>query len=92
MRKRATSANIGFAKAGVTCFYDSLVLNQSAVLRLNICAKNPPLRQAAKRWLQPYPTTPATLGGGQDERLKNEPLLWLYYKKEIPYIHSGEKM
>ncbi|HMZ95150.1 MAG TPA: hypothetical protein PKK18_12425, partial [Chitinophagales bacterium] len=61
-------------------------------LRLNICAKNPPLRQAAKRWLQPYPTTPATLGGGQDERLKNEPLLWLYYKKEIPYIHSGEKM
>jgi hypothetical protein len=49
MRKGATSANIGFAKAGVTCFYDSLELNQSAVLRLNICAKNPRLRKAEKR-------------------------------------------
>ena len=29
--------------------YDSLVLGSSAVLRLNFCAKNPPLRQAAKR-------------------------------------------
>lgn len=52
MRKRATSANIGFAKAGVTCFYDSLVLNQSAVLRLNICAESPRLRKAENRWLQ----------------------------------------
>ena len=33
--------------------YDSLVLGSSAVLRLNFCAKNPPLRQAAKRYLQP---------------------------------------
>ena len=29
---------------------DSLVLKQSAVLRLNFCAKNPPLRQAANRY------------------------------------------
>jgi hypothetical protein len=28
------------------------VVGSSAVLRLNFCAKNPPLRQAAKRWLQ----------------------------------------
>jgi hypothetical protein len=38
---RSTTANIGFAKAGVTCIYDSLVLNQSAVLRLKIGAKKP---------------------------------------------------
>jgi len=47
--KRKTTANSSLAKWRVTCFYDSLVHNQSAVLRLNICAENPPLRQAAKR-------------------------------------------
>ena len=31
--------------------YDSFVVGSSAVLRLNFCAKNPPLRQAAKRYL-----------------------------------------
>ena len=39
---------------GLTCFNDSLVLNRSAVLRLNFCAKNPPLRQAEKRWQQAF--------------------------------------
>ena len=34
---------------GFSASYDSLVLGSSAVLRLNFCAKNPPLRQAAKR-------------------------------------------
>jgi hypothetical protein len=29
------------------------VVGSSAVLRLNFCAKNPPLRQAAKRWWLP---------------------------------------
>jgi len=32
--------------------YDSFVVNQTFVLRMNICGKNPPLRQAAKRWWQ----------------------------------------
>ena len=49
--KIATSANSSLAKWRVACFYDSLVLNQSAVLRLNFCAKNPPLRQAANRYV-----------------------------------------
>ena len=31
--------NSRFAKAGVSCFYDSLVRNKSAVLRLNFYAK-----------------------------------------------------
>ena len=34
---------------GFSASYDSFVLSSSAVLRINICAKNPPLRQAAKR-------------------------------------------
>lgn len=51
---RMPAGNSSLAKWRVTCFYDSLVRNQSAVLRLNFCAEMPPLRQAAKRCLQPY--------------------------------------
>ena len=32
--------------------YDSFVVAQTFVLRMNICGKNPPLRQAAKRYRQ----------------------------------------
>jgi hypothetical protein len=35
---------------GFSASYDSFVVGSSAVLRLNFCAKNPPLRQAAKRY------------------------------------------
>ena len=34
---------------GCSASYDNFVQGSSAVLRLNFCAKNPPLRQAAKR-------------------------------------------
>ena len=37
---------------GFSASYDSFVVGSSAVLRLNFCAKNPPLRQAAKRYNQ----------------------------------------
>jgi len=37
---------------GCSASYNSFVVGSSAVLRLNICAKNPPLRQAANRWQQ----------------------------------------
>ena len=37
---------------GFSASYDSFMLGSSAVLRLNFCAKNPPLRQAAKRYRQ----------------------------------------
>ncbi|RIW17492.1 hypothetical protein D0X99_07150 [Algoriphagus lacus] len=37
---------------GYSASYDSFVVGSSAVLRLNFCAKNPPLRQAAKRYVQ----------------------------------------
>ena len=35
---------------GCSASYDSFVVGLSAVLRMNFCAKNPPLRQAAKRY------------------------------------------
>ena len=37
---------------GFSASYDSFVVGSSAVLRLNFCAKNPPLRKAAKRYRQ----------------------------------------
>ena len=36
---------------GCSASYDSFVVGSSAVLRLNFCAKNPPLRQAANRYV-----------------------------------------
>jgi hypothetical protein len=35
---------------GFSASYDSFVVGLSVVLRLNFCAKNPPLRQAANRY------------------------------------------
>jgi hypothetical protein len=48
-RKEGRSANIGFAKWRVSCFYDSLVRGSSLVFQMNICAENPPLRKAENR-------------------------------------------
>jgi hypothetical protein len=39
----------GLAKVAVQCSADTFVVNQSLVLRINICGKNRHLRQAAKR-------------------------------------------
>jgi hypothetical protein len=36
---------------GCSVSYESFVVGSSAVLRLNFCAKSPPLRKAAKRCL-----------------------------------------
>jgi hypothetical protein len=37
---------------GFSASFDSFVVGSSAVLRINICGKNPPLRQAANRYFQ----------------------------------------
>lgn len=50
-RKEGRSANIGFAKWRVKCFYDSLVQGSSSVFQLKICAENPPLRKAENRYV-----------------------------------------
>jgi len=41
---------------GCSASYDSFVVGSSVVLRLNFCAKNPPLRQAANRCMEFEPT------------------------------------
>jgi hypothetical protein len=48
-RERINAANSRFAKAGVSCFYDSEELNSSFVHLMKFSAKNPRLRKAAKR-------------------------------------------
>jgi len=47
--KEARTANSGLAKVAVQRSADSFVVNQTLVLRINICGKNRHLRQAAKR-------------------------------------------
>jgi hypothetical protein len=44
---KKTATNSRFAKAGVSCFYDSEVLNSSFVHLMKFSAKNPCLRKAA---------------------------------------------
>ena len=51
---RKTACNTGLAKVAVQCSADTFVVNQSLVLRINICGKSPALRVAAKRCTQPY--------------------------------------
>ena len=46
----STGGNTGFAKAGVQCFFDSEVGNQSFVHLINFCAEMPRLRKARNRW------------------------------------------
>ena len=48
--KEHRTANSRFAKAGVSCFYDSEVLNSSFVHLMKFSAENPRLRKAAKRY------------------------------------------
>src|SRR5690606_34433050 len=47
--KRSPAANSRFAKAGVSCFYDSEVLNSNFVHLLKFSAENPRLRKAPNR-------------------------------------------
>jgi len=48
-KKEWRAANSRFAKAWVSCFYDSEVLNSNFVHLMKFSAENPRLRKAAKR-------------------------------------------
>lgn len=50
--KEAQPVTAVWRNGGCSASYDSFVVDSSSVLRLNFCAKNPPLRQAAKRYAQ----------------------------------------
>jgi hypothetical protein len=45
-KTRTTGYNTGLAKVAVQCSADTFVVNQSLVLRINICGENRHLRQA----------------------------------------------
>jgi len=49
---RRAADNTGLAKVAVQCSADIFVVNQSLVLRINICSENRHLRQARKRYVQ----------------------------------------
>ena len=48
-REESRTHNTGLAKVAVQCSADTFVVNQSLVLRINICGENRHLRQAANR-------------------------------------------
>ena len=56
MTERKTAYNTGLAKVAVQCSADTFVVNQSLVLRINICGENRHLRQARERCLQCHRT------------------------------------
>ena len=49
---RTPAGNTGLAKVAVPCSADRFVVNQSSVLRINICGENRHLRQARNHYLQ----------------------------------------
>ena len=49
-RKKQRRHNTGLAKVAVQCSADTFVVNQSLVLRINICGENRHLRQARNRY------------------------------------------
>ena len=49
LKKEARTANSTYPKDGVSCSKDSFVVNQTLVLRINICDENRQLLLAAKR-------------------------------------------
>jgi hypothetical protein len=49
-RDRKPTANTGLAKVAVQYSADTFVVNQTLVLRINICGENRHLRQARNRW------------------------------------------
>jgi len=53
-RRKQRTHNSGLAKVAVQCSADTFVVNQTLILRINICGKNRHLRQAANRYRQCY--------------------------------------
>ena len=65
--KQARTANIGLAIWRLKFFYETFVQGSTVVILLNFCAKNPPHRQAEKRYLQfPYSKTELFLAANEE--------------------------
>ena len=48
--EKTPAGNTGLAKVAVQCSAETFVVNQSLVLRVNICGENRHLRQARNRY------------------------------------------
>jgi len=48
--EKTPAGNTGLAKVAVQCSAETFVVNQSLVLRVNICGENGHLRQARNRY------------------------------------------
>jgi hypothetical protein len=57
LKEEQRPGNTGLAKVAVQSSADTFVVNQSLVLRINICGENRHLRQARNRWVQLKMTT-----------------------------------
>ena len=51
LKEEQRPGNTGLAKVAVQCYADTFVVNQSLVLRINICSENPRLRKPANRYV-----------------------------------------
>ena len=51
LKEEQQPGNTGLAKVAVQSSADTFVVNQSLVLRINICGKNRHLRQARNRYM-----------------------------------------
>jgi len=58
---RRPAGNSGLAKVAVQFSEDTFVVNQTLVLRINICGVIRHLRQAAKRYAQGFPKNSPTI-------------------------------
>ena len=58
IKEKERPANTGLAKVAVQYSADTFVVNQSLVLRINICGENRHLRQARNRQTVQKPSLP----------------------------------
>jgi len=75
------AGNSGLAKVAVQCSADTFVVNQSLVLRINICGENRHLRQAAKR----YPPLQRSPPHGQAHLVFSNTKATLKNQKSLPF-------
>ena len=75
--KRKAAYSTSLAKVAVQCSADTFVVNQSLVLRINICGENRHLRQARKRYRKSYQS-----GNTKDKTFKNQNIFILLNNKK----------
>jgi hypothetical protein len=86
------TANIGLAIWRLKCFYETFVQGSTAVILLNICAKNPPHRQAENRYKKPFDTVPtwtdsANINGQQSPRAQPHILALSHFSNRVWQPH-----